>query len=204
MLTHDEMMAMFTVSPANDPCVLHHFTRQFELSDIAAKPSLDNEVTLIGTFPNNIFKLDKTVPTNTQTVRLRAETRGLIRVDKTISYVVCPPTGGNTITKPIGYWDQTVTYRGQQMLRRIKAQNEQFTITQMGNRGAVDLSIIATGGTKINLLANEHYMMIDVGSTGTAANVPFSGWEIADVFDGCGTFEYYSVSSDESGVTSLL
>jgi hypothetical protein len=47
-----------------------------------------------------VLKFDKTVPMNNAKVYLRAFTRGLISVDQEIAITICPPTGGNIITKP--------------------------------------------------------------------------------------------------------
>ena len=160
---------------------------------------------MIGSFGNSDFlRFDKTVPTNVQTVRLRAETRGLINVDKVIEYVICPATGGNTIVKPIPYWDQIVTYNGQNMQRRTAWLNEQAQILGVGSADlSVDLRIKATGGEMITLTDLEHYMQIDVGATGTSANIPFNGWAISDVYRGCGSFEKYSVQANSSTISLI-
>jgi hypothetical protein len=48
-------------------------------------------------------------------------------------------------------------------------------------------------------------MQMDVGASAEAANIPFSGWAIADVdsFRGCGTFEKYSITSDSTTLAIL-
>jgi len=48
-------------------------------------------------------------------------------------------------------------------------------------------------------------MQIDVGSSGTNANIPFSGWAISDVanYRGCGTFEKYSITANASTLALL-
>jgi len=105
-LDHETMMAYFSVSPANDPCILNFFERVFTPEQLGVKPSLNNEVFLTGSFGNSDFlRFDKTVATNVQTVKLRAQTRGLVDVHKVFEYVVCPATGGNTIVKPITHWE---------------------------------------------------------------------------------------------------
>lgn len=46
---------------------------------------------------------DLTQVTNTKRVFLRAVTRGLITVDQAIYFVICPRTGGVTVTPPAPY-----------------------------------------------------------------------------------------------------
>lgn len=66
-------------------------------------PPSDTSVQLTGSFGNHILKIDKTVATNTKSLYLRARTRGLIDVYQQIDFVVCPATGGATITPPSEY-----------------------------------------------------------------------------------------------------
>jgi len=47
-------------------------------------------------------------------------------------------------------------------------------------------------------------MQIDVGSSGSAANIPFTGWTIADVYRGCGTFSHYSVVGSDSVSAAII
>ena len=60
------MMNYFTVSPANDPCVIKSLERVFLPSQLSTRPNLKSEVFLVGDFSlsNHFLKFDKTVPTN--------------------------------------------------------------------------------------------------------------------------------------------
>ncbi len=51
-----------------------------------------------------------------------------------------------------------------------------------------------TGGSEITLQSNSLYFEIDEDATGTAANVPFAAWQIADAYEGCGSFEKYGIT----------
>ena len=81
---HATMMAYFAVSPASDPCIIHLLDRDFIPSEFSVSPSLATEAFIAGAFGSGILKIDKTVATDTKTIYLRAETRGLIWVKKTI------------------------------------------------------------------------------------------------------------------------
>jgi hypothetical protein len=58
------------------------------------------------------LKIDKITATNTRTFYLRARTRGLNTIDQRIDFVICPKTGGVTITAPTAYSPTTVDVTG--------------------------------------------------------------------------------------------
>jgi hypothetical protein len=60
----------------------------------------DGSIVFSGSFGNHKLMIDRTIPTNTKSVWLRARTRGLISVYQRIEFVVCPAAGGSAITVP--------------------------------------------------------------------------------------------------------
>jgi hypothetical protein len=110
------------------------------LSDLGPTTWTDPQVTLPGSFGSYDFKIDKTIASAAPlSVYLRAETDGLISADHEINYVVCPLTGGNTITP------SSVSYSAE----------------------------------------------VEVGSSGTAADVAFTAWSLVTDITGCGVFDRY-------------
>jgi hypothetical protein len=90
----------FTLTSVSGACPV---TSYQILSDLGPTTWTDPQVTLPGSFGSYDFKIDKTiVSTAPLSVYIRAETDGLITADHEINYVVCPLTGGNTITADTG------------------------------------------------------------------------------------------------------
>jgi hypothetical protein len=72
------------------------------------------------------LKIDKGIATNTKTFYLRAISRGLNTVDQPFSFVVCPKTGGVTVTPPAGYTPTTIDATGGVTLNLLP--NEQYAM----------------------------------------------------------------------------
>jgi hypothetical protein len=69
--------------------------------------------------------------------------------------------------------------------------------------GSTPTSYNSTGGTVITLPEKALYFMIDSGSSGAAANLPFPAWSIADIYPGCGVFFKYGITSDLATLSYL-
>ena len=133
-------------------------------------PSSDTSVLLSGSLGSYVLKIDRTQPTNTKSVYLRAITRGLKHIDQQLEWVICPQTGGVTVVPPSEYLPKTFE---------------------------------ATTGIKLTLPEKALYKMIDVGSTGTTANLPFNQWAISDAYEGCGVFWKYGITANSTTLPFL-
>ena len=139
----------FTLTSVSGACTVNAFSIN---TDTSGTPWTNAQVTLPGSFGSYDFKIDKTVASSAvQSVYLRAETMGLVTADHEIEFVVCPSTGGNTITP------SSVSFTGE----------------------------------------------VEVGATGTDANVAFTAWSIAEVITGCGVFDRYEIDGDAAVLAKL-
>lgn len=88
----------FVLAPSLDPCSIIDYKLQKE--DLTPWPSYDLRAQLTGTFGSYILKIDKTIATSPVKLNLRAVTRGLVAKDQLIEFVICPKSGGFTVTPP--------------------------------------------------------------------------------------------------------
>jgi len=97
-ISQSTVATYFQLNPTWDACVIDHFELLQSVSPDVPWP--DSSVLLTGSFGNHQLKMDKTVPTNTKSFFLRARTRGYRSAEQQFDVVICPRTGGNTITPP--------------------------------------------------------------------------------------------------------
>jgi hypothetical protein len=68
----------------------------------------------------------------------------------------------------------------------------------------MELNICPTkGGVKVTPPQESYYKSVDVGATGTSANVLFDAWQIQDTVKSCGTFWKYSISANATTISKL-
>ena len=103
-ITQATLQSWFTITPGGDVCNIKTYSILSSLSPVTLwDQTTDTQVLLQGSLGSYVVKIDKTVATNTRTLWVRATTRGLITADRQIQFVICPKTGGNTITPPPAY-----------------------------------------------------------------------------------------------------
>jgi hypothetical protein len=90
----------FTLSPSNDACNVKQYEILTSTGPDVQWDTTDTTVLLTGSIGSMVLKIDKSVASNARTVFLKATTRGLITATKEIEWVICPKTGGFTVTKP--------------------------------------------------------------------------------------------------------
>ena len=111
------------------------------------------------------IKIDKTRPTDAIQVFLQAQTIGGVKVQQEIEWVVCDQNDGSVVTPP-----PPALNNWHQELRALYGFSQPAAAPHL-------------------------YLMIPRGAGGSAANIPFTQWQIEDGYQGCGVFEKYAVTS---------
>jgi len=82
VITQSTFHSYFAISPSNDPCAIDHYSIYSSVNPLVPWPSSDTSVRFTGSYGSHKLMIDKTVPTNTKSVWIRARTRGLVTIDQ--------------------------------------------------------------------------------------------------------------------------
>jgi hypothetical protein len=99
-LAESTFAAYFNHQPSGDPCIVNSYSLYSSILPMTAWDVTDSRIKIAGSLGSYTIKLDKTVPTNGLTFFLKAQTMGLVSIEKQIQYSICPRTGGARIESP--------------------------------------------------------------------------------------------------------